>query len=90
MSRITEPLTDPTSETIAPGARWGAISCATAPQAPTGMQTMTRSAFLTARGLIMRQVGAYQLPNALRMSVGTEEANRLVVQALAEFLGSKR
>jgi histidinol-phosphate aminotransferase len=46
--------------------------------------------FLTRRGLILRQVGAYKLPNALRMSVGTEEANRLVVQALAEFLGSKR
>jgi histidinol-phosphate aminotransferase len=39
------------------------------------------------RGLILRQVGAYKLPNALRMSVGTEEANRLVVKALAEFLG---
>jgi histidinol-phosphate aminotransferase len=46
--------------------------------------------FLTARGLILRQVSAYKLPNALRLSVGTEEANRLVVQALAEFLGSKR
>ena len=39
------------------------------------------------RGLILRQVGAYKLPNALRMSVGTEEANRLVVKALAEFMG---
>ncbi len=46
--------------------------------------------FLTARGLILRQVGGYKLPNALRMSVGTEEANRLVVQALAEFLGSAK
>ena len=46
--------------------------------------------FLTARGLILRQVAAYKLPNALRMSVGTEEANRLVVQALAEFLGSAK
>jgi histidinol-phosphate aminotransferase len=46
--------------------------------------------FLTRRGLILRQVAAYKLPNALRMSVGTEEANRLVVQALAEFVGSKR
>jgi histidinol-phosphate aminotransferase len=46
--------------------------------------------FLTRRGLIVRQVAAYKLPNALRMSVGTEEANRLVVQALAEFVGSKR
>jgi len=44
-------------------------------------------AFLTKRGLILRQVGVYKLPNALRMSVGTEEANRLVVQALQEFLG---
>lgn len=46
-------------------------------------------AFLAKRGLILRQVGAYRLPNALRMSIGTEEANRLVVQALAEFLGKK-
>ena len=44
-------------------------------------------AFLTKRGLILRAVGAYKLPNALRMSVGTEEANRLVVAALKEFLG---
>jgi histidinol-phosphate aminotransferase len=46
-------------------------------------------AFLTRRGLILRRVKAYKLPNALRMSVGTEEANRLVVAALAEFLGKK-
>lgn len=45
-------------------------------------------AFLTKRGLILRQVGAYKLPHALRMSVGTEEANRLVVQALKDFLGT--
>jgi histidinol-phosphate/aromatic aminotransferase/cobyric acid decarboxylase-like protein len=29
------------------------------------------------------------LPNALRMSVGSEEANRLAVSALAEFLHGK-
>jgi histidinol-phosphate aminotransferase len=45
------------------------------------------NAYLTKRGLILRLVAAYKLPNALRMSVGTEEANRLVVQALGEFLG---
>jgi histidinol-phosphate aminotransferase len=45
--------------------------------------------FLTQRGLILRRVKAYKLPNALRMSVGTEEANRLVVAALAEFMGKK-
>lgn len=43
--------------------------------------------FLTARGLILRYVAAYKLPNALRLSVGTEEANRLVVSALEDFLG---
>jgi histidinol-phosphate aminotransferase len=46
-------------------------------------------AFLTQRGLILRRVSAYKLPNALRMSVGSEEANRLVVGALAEFLSRK-
>jgi histidinol-phosphate aminotransferase len=46
-------------------------------------------AFLTQRGLILRRVGAYKLPNALRMSVGSEEANRLAVSALAEFLHGK-
>ncbi len=45
------------------------------------------NAFLMKRGLVLRQVGAYKLPHALRMSVGTEEANRLTVQALKDFLG---
>src|SRR5262249_10278765 len=49
-----------------------------------GRTAQDADAFLTARGLILRQVGAYKLPHALRMSVGTEEANRLVVGALAE------
>ena len=45
--------------------------------------------FLTARGLILRGVAPYKLPGALRMTVGGEEANRLVVAALAEFVGRK-
>ncbi|HZP75929.1 MAG TPA: histidinol-phosphate transaminase [Pseudolabrys sp.] len=53
-----------------------------------GRTAKDADAFLTKRGLILRQVGAYKLPNALRMSVGSEEANRLVVAALREFLGS--
>jgi histidinol-phosphate aminotransferase len=52
-----------------------------------GRTAKDADAFLTKRGLILRQVAAYKLPNALRMSVGTEEANRLVLQALKEFLG---
>jgi histidinol-phosphate aminotransferase len=44
--------------------------------------------YLTARGYILRRVTGYGFPNALRMTVGTEEANRGVVAALAEFLKS--
>jgi histidinol-phosphate aminotransferase len=46
-------------------------------------------AFLTKRGLILRRVKAYHLADCLRMTVGTEEANRLVVAALAEFMGKR-
>jgi histidinol-phosphate aminotransferase len=42
---------------------------------------------LTSRGVIMRAVRAYKLPNCLRMTVGSEEANRLTVKTLAEFMG---
>jgi histidinol-phosphate aminotransferase len=52
-----------------------------------GRTASDADAFLTARGLILRQTTAYKLPNALRMTVGTEEANRLVVAALQDFLG---
>lgn len=42
--------------------------------------------FLVSRGFVLRRVTAYGFPNALRMSVGTEEANRGVVAALTEFM----
>ncbi|WP_157018762.1 histidinol-phosphate transaminase [Mesorhizobium xinjiangense] len=42
--------------------------------------------YLAGRGYVLRRVGAYGFPNALRMTIGTEEANRGVVAALAEFL----
>ncbi len=54
-----------------------------------GRTAADADAFLTARGLILRQVKAYHLPNALRMSVGTEEANCLAVNSLAEFMSGK-
>ena len=44
-------------------------------------------AFLTTRGYILRAVGAYGLPDHLRLTVGGEEANRGVVEALADFVG---
>lgn len=42
--------------------------------------------YLLDRGYILRRVGAYGFPNALRMSVGSEEANRGVIAVLTEFL----
>jgi histidinol-phosphate aminotransferase len=43
-------------------------------------------AYLTSRGLILRGMTAYGMPDALRLSVGTEDANRAVVAALAAFM----
>jgi len=56
---------------------------------PTGKGRTAKDAdaFLTKRGLILRRLEPYKLPNALRMTVGAEEANKLVVAALAEFMG---
>jgi histidinol-phosphate aminotransferase len=54
------------------------------PQA--GRTAKDADAFLGARGLVLRAVAAYGLPNALRLTIGTAEANRLVVAALADFV----
>jgi histidinol-phosphate aminotransferase len=42
-------------------------------------------AFLTKRGLILRGLDNYGLPHCLRLTVGREDANRRVVEALGEF-----
>jgi histidinol-phosphate aminotransferase len=44
--------------------------------------------FLKSRGIILRPVGAYGLPDALRLTIGTEEENRKAVAALTEFMDS--
>jgi histidinol-phosphate aminotransferase len=59
------------------------------PETP-GRTAKEADAFLTKRGLILRGVAGYKLPHALRMTVGSEEANRLVVAALKEFLGKAK
>ena len=43
-------------------------------------------AFLTQHGIILRGVASYGLPNALRMTIGTEEENRLAVKRIADFM----
>jgi len=57
--------------------------------AKPGKTAKDADAFLLKRGLVLRQVTAYNLPNALRMTVGTEEANKLVVSAFREFLAGE-
>jgi histidinol-phosphate aminotransferase len=43
--------------------------------------------YLKSKAIILRGVGAYGLPNALRMTVGTEAENRATVAALSDFMG---
>jgi histidinol-phosphate aminotransferase len=45
-------------------------------------------AFLSKNGIILRGVGSYGLPNCLRMTVGTEEANRLAVKLMSDFMAA--
>ncbi len=51
-----------------------------------GKRAAEADEFLCSRGYILRQVRGYGFPNALRMTIGPEEANRGVVDALREFL----
>jgi len=44
--------------------------------------------YLTERGYVLRAVTSYGLPNALRMSIGTAEANEGVIAALTSFMES--
>jgi histidinol-phosphate aminotransferase len=50
-----------------------------------GRTAADADAFLTERGFILRRVAGYGFPNALRMTVGTAEANEGVLAALTEF-----
>ncbi len=53
----------------------------------TGRDAVAADAFLKSKGIIMRRVAGYGLPNALRMTIGTESDNHTVVAALAAFMG---
>ena len=45
-------------------------------------------AFLHSRGIIVRPVGGYGLTDCLRITVGTEDENRALLDALSEFAAS--
>jgi len=42
--------------------------------------------FLKAEGILVRQMGAYGLPTCLRISIGSEDEMRVVVDTLADYL----
>jgi histidinol-phosphate aminotransferase len=42
--------------------------------------------YLKSQGIILRKVGAYGFPNALRMTIGSEDDNKRAIAALAQFL----
>ena len=56
--------------------------------ATPGKTAAEADAFLTRRGLVLRAVGNYGLHHALRMTIGTEEANRLFIDTLREFMAA--
>ncbi|AWN40941.1 pyridoxal phosphate-dependent aminotransferase [Methylobacterium durans] len=54
------------------------------PEEP-GRDAGAADAFLTRRGVITRRVASYGLPNALRVTVGSGEANEAFLAALGDF-----
>jgi histidinol-phosphate aminotransferase len=57
---------------------------------PAEAPAKAADAYLTSRGLILRAVGAYGLPDALRLTVGDDEANAAVIEALTAFMAGAR
>jgi len=53
---------------------------------PSAEQARACDAYLSDKGIVLRRVDAYGLPQALRLSVGDKEANQAFVQALRDFL----
>jgi histidinol-phosphate aminotransferase len=54
----------------------------------TGKDAAAADSYLSARGVILRAVGNYGLPDCLRMTVGTQEQNRLAVALIGDFMAS--
>ncbi|MGH6662820.1 MAG: aminotransferase class I/II-fold pyridoxal phosphate-dependent enzyme, partial [Rhodospirillales bacterium] len=53
-----------------------------------GRDAKAADAFLKARGIIVRRVAAYGLPDSLRVTIGLEDEMRALVEALREFTKS--
>lgn len=55
------------------------------PKTP-GRTALEADAFLAARGLLVRPIGNYGLPDHIRITIGLEGQNRAIVDALADFM----
>lgn len=53
-----------------------------------GRRAADADAFLLKQGIVLRRMDAYGLPGALRLTIGSEAANRDAVQAIAEFVAA--
>jgi histidinol-phosphate aminotransferase len=58
------------------------------PKTP-GRTSAEAEVFLASRGLLVRGVGLYGLPDHLRVTIGLEAHNRALVDALADFMAAK-
>ena len=54
----------------------------------SGASAAEADAFLSKRGVVLRQVAAYGLPQMLRMTIGDDEANEATIAALAAYKDS--
>ena len=52
----------------------------------SGRDADAANTFLQSRGVIVRKMGAYSLPGALRITIGREAENRAVVEAVGAFM----
>ena len=55
-----------------------------------GKRASDADAFLLKRGIVLRRMEAYGLPDALRMTVGSAESNEATVAALRDFLDGRK
>lgn len=55
---------------------------------PVGRSAADADAFLHSRRIILRRVAEYGFPDALRMTIGTEDDNVQVLDALKAFMGA--
>ncbi len=55
----------------------------------TGQDAHAAGQHLEAMGIVPRQMDAYGLPHCLRISIGLDDENRRVVEALSDFLAGR-